>query len=80
MELNEADLIERYGWTYEQLDNSDEDRVYLGIGLQNMRESIRRIKDWLRHVGKYEMDQRDMDLYGMMLDAEKELLEDRDNG
>ena len=72
--LTEADLIERYHWTYDELDNADEDRVYTGAALQNMRDTIHRMKDWLSRSGKGSPVSRDdLDLYGLMIEAEKEL-------
>lgn len=67
-------MIERYGWTYEQLDESDEDRVMTGYVLQNLRERLGRIKGWLATQGKgVQLSEEDLRLYGMVTEAKEEL-------
>lgn len=77
LELTEADIAERYGWTFTQLDAEDEDRVYNSFALQNVRDAVDRIKSWLASVGKMRISKHDLSLYGMILDAEKEVYGER---
>ena len=72
-ELTEADICEHFGWTFSQLDEEDQDRVYTSFALQNVRDIINRIRSWLEHGGKSPLGYRDMELYGKILDAEKEI-------
>lgn len=71
-EATEADIIERYGWTYDELDNEDQDRVYTGFAIQNVRDSADRIRTWIDNTGKTSISRHDLELYGMLLDAEDE--------
>ena len=73
VELTETDICERFGWTFQQLDNEDQDRVYAGFAMQNIRDSVSRIKDWLDRSGKAHIGNQDMEVWGMLMDAEKEL-------
>ncbi len=73
-EVTEADIAERYGWTFTELDNEDQDRVYAGFSGQNIRDCVNRIKGWLESGGKSKLSQSDMNVYGMMLEANPEAL------
>ena len=72
-ELTETDIIERFGWTFSELDNEDEDRVYTGVGLQNIRDSVNRIRGWVSGGGKGHIGNEDLELWGELMNAEKEL-------
>lgn len=73
LETTEADIAERYGWTFTELDNEDQDRVYAGYAGQNIRDAIDRIKGWLNSGGRGTLSDRDMRVYGMIVAAEKEI-------
>ena len=72
LEITEADLCERFGWTFTQLDEEDQDRVYRAVTLSNMRGAVDRIKTWLDHQGKIHISGKDLEIMGMLWDAEKE--------
>ena len=72
-EIIEADIAERFGWTFSELDNEDVDRVYTGFALQNVRDSVSRVRSWLDHAGKIHLNKDDLELFGNILDADKEL-------
>ena len=69
--MTEADIVERYGWTYDELDNADVDRVYRGYALQNIRERTGRIKAWLTSGGKVQLTEDDLQFYQRILEAKK---------
>lgn len=71
--MTEADILERYGWTYDELDCSDEDRVYRGVALQNVRDSIANIKGWLASVGRGSLSEHDLRIMTLLAEAEKEM-------
>lgn len=73
MEVTEADICERFGWTFDEMDNQDQDRVFASFAMQNIRDVVGRIKNWLDRSGKTHISQRDMEVYGKILDAEKEI-------
>lgn len=72
LELTEADIAERFGWTFSQLDEEDQDRVFNAFALQNVRDAIDRIKQWLANFGKIRISQSDLMVYGMIQRAEAE--------
>ena len=72
-EVTEGDICERFGWTFTELDEQDEDRVNLVYSLQNVRDRVDRIKAWLSSVGKTPIDATDMKLYQKIVDAESEI-------
>ena len=55
-----------------ELDEQDEDRVNLVYSLQNVRGRIGRVKAWLQSVGKTPIDEDDMKMYEMLIEAERE--------
>lgn len=72
LELTEADIAERFGWTFTELDEEDQDRVYNSFALQNVRDAVDRIKQWLANFGKMRISQSDLVVYGMVQRAEAE--------
>ena len=71
--MTEADICQRFGWTFSELDNEDQDRVFTSFMLQNLRDSSNRIKDWLDHRGKVHISDHDLEIFQMLMDAEKEV-------
>ena len=72
-ETTEADICERFGWTFTQLDDEDQDRVYTAVSLANVRDCVNRIKQWLGSGGKTGIDNRDLEIYGKLVEAEKKI-------
>ena len=73
-EVTEADIAERYGWTFTALDNEDQDRVYAGFAGQNIRDCVNRIRHWMENGGKSKLSEQDMSIYGMLLEANPDAL------
>ena len=55
------------------MDGEDEDRVYNGFGLQNVRDTMDRVKSWLASFGKMKLSGHDWRLYKVVTDTEAEL-------
>ena len=72
-ELTEADICERFGWTFSQLDEEDVDRVFTAFAMQNVRTYLQEIKSWLDHVGKTHISEQALRMYGRILEAEREV-------
>ena len=74
MQVTEADIAERYGWTFAELDEQDADRVYEGFVLQNIRDSVSRIKHWVGSQGHGgSLSNEDMKIMKACIDADEEL-------
>ena len=71
-EILEADIIEKFGWTFTELDNEDQDRVYRAITLQNLRDGVSRIKSWLDNHGKIHISGKDLEIWEFIQEAKKE--------
>jgi len=71
-EITETDICERFGWTFTELDNEDQDRVYTAVALANIRDCVSRIKQWLSSSGKSHIDERDLEIWGVIMKAEKQ--------
>lgn len=71
-ELIEADICEKFGWTFAELDEQDQDRVYAGVVLQNIRDSIQRIKNWVDTLGRTHISNDDMELWGTLMKARRD--------
>ena len=73
MEVTEADICQRFGWTFTELDEQDQDRVFASFMLQNLRDSANRIKQWLEHSGKDQISEHDLEIYEMLSKAMREV-------
>mgnify|MGYP001589399993 FL=1 len=79
MQVTEADIAERYGWTFDELDEQDSDRVYEAFALQNIRDSISRIKHWVGSQGQGSLSNEDMVIMKACIDADEELRKELNN-
>ncbi len=59
-----GDLCERFGWTFNELEEEDESRVMRAVMLMNIRDSLRRVQRSMeQHVLPAESD---LEVWGMV--------------
>lgn len=59
----EVDLMDRFQWTPQVLDEVDQTRVLPNVRAHNVEAALRRIQTWLETQGKVKPPQSDWDLY-----------------
>ncbi len=72
--LAELDLAQRLGWTLSELDEQDTGRVLPALILQDKRDALLHVKQFLETQGKIKVNEDDLTVY----EEVKRLIEDDD--
>lgn len=64
MELFEWDLIKETGWTFDELDRQDMQRVLPALRLAQLRDSAVRVLAYLETLGEYKPGPEDLQRFG----------------
>lgn len=73
----DASLLERFGWTLQELDEQDESRLFPAVGAMNIADSLRRTLGWMDRAGQGDKhapkpSKRDMQIWADVHAAAKE--------
>jgi len=58
-----ADISQRTGWTFREIDEQDASEVAPALIGQNIRDALRRVDAYVNSQGKIRMDEADLGVY-----------------
>ena len=73
LELLEARVVEKFGWTWDELDRQDETRTQRALAYLNLATGYRMVMDALERHGLTQVNQAAWEAYKLVVDSKDEV-------